>query len=113
MWFMATHCKGLTDMQAQHGAHAKGNFTVSTKEAYASDEDAQFMIERDVTEESCGASRYINAYNEYASDPAMWDEWLGVTTTEETTAATAEPVAEEGFTTTAAVGLMLAVLVWK
>jgi hypothetical protein len=112
MWFMASHCKGLADMQPLHGAHAKGNFTEAMTEAYASDEDAQFMIERDVTEESCGASRYTNAYNQYASDPAMWDEWLGV---EDTTAtAAADPVADlEGFTTPAAVGLMLAVLAWK
>jgi hypothetical protein len=98
MWFMVNHCKDFA---------AEGNFTETIMTTYASDADAQFMIRRDVTTETCRASRYVNAYTQYSSDTKKWDEWL------DPTATTAEPIEDESFTTTAAVGLMLALLAWK
>jgi hypothetical protein len=100
MWFMATHCKEFTE----------GNLTEKIITSYASDENAQMMIGRDVTEETCRSSREVGAYSMYSGDTKKWDAWLSGETAgaDETTA---EP--EESFTTAAAVGLMLAVLALK
>jgi hypothetical protein len=101
MWFMATHCKEFTE----------GNLTDKIITSYASDEDAQMMIGRDVTEETCRSSRYVGAYSMYSGDTKKWDAWLdGSADSAETTV---EPVEDESFTTAAAVGLMLAVLALK
>jgi hypothetical protein len=102
MWFMATHCKEFTE----------GNLTEKIITSYASDENAQMMIGRDVGEETCRASREVGAYSMYSGDTKKWDAWLsGETDADE---ATAEPeTSEMSFTTAAAVGLMLAVQAWK
>jgi hypothetical protein len=97
MWFMVNHCKVLTE----------ANLTEFIKTAYASDEDAQYLIEMDITEESCRSSRYINAYNQYSGATKKWDDWLAGVTDD------ADDAADESFTSTAAVGLMLAALAWK
>jgi hypothetical protein len=96
MWFMATHCKEMTE----------GNLTENIKTAYASDEDAQMVIGRDVTETTCRSSREVSAYKMYSGDTKKWDAWLGDVTN------TVAP-ADDSFTTAAAVGLMLAALAWK
>ena len=94
---MVNHCKVLRE----------GNLTEYIQTDYASDEDAQYLIDRDVTEQSCRASRYITAYNQYSGDTKKWDDWLA--------GPTAAPIVDDpsSFASTAAVGLMLAVLAWK
>jgi len=91
------------------GEFTEGNLTEKIITSYASDADAQYIIGRDVNEETCRASREVGAYGMYSGDTKKWDAWLsGETAADETTA---EP--DESFTAVAALGLMLAVLAWK
>jgi hypothetical protein len=99
MWFMVNHCKVLRE----------GNLTEYIKTEYASDEDAQYMIKRDVTEVTCRASRYITAYNQYSGDTKKWDDWLAETND----APDGDAPDGDSFANFAAVGLMLAVQAWK
>jgi hypothetical protein len=99
MWFMAEHCKDLSE----------GNITETIITDYASDPDAQLMIRADISKERCDSSKLINAYNKYSGDTKKWDDWLD--SFEPTDAP--KDAADESFTPTAAVGMMLALLAWK
>jgi hypothetical protein len=97
MWFMVKHCAAL----------AAG--TINSTLAGLNDADAENMVRRDVSEETCGRSRYVYAYNQYTGDTKKWDDWLETFDAKTTEA----PVEDESFTVPTAISLMLALLAWK
>jgi hypothetical protein len=92
MWFMAKHCEAFETGTPLTPADDKANATIL----------------KDIGEEQCGNSRYVNAYQTYTGDATKWDAWL-----ESFDAKSSSTSDDVSLTAPVSIGLMLAALAWK